>query len=174
MVLCQQYFVSLVQVKICISETLYLADLLFSEQTNFFEPKLVLFPKYCIIIGSVESKTNFSDNPCQNILALLNNLLRSDSLQVNRYLISSITNLVYEFPNELPNHLRLRILGNQEILEKCQIRVETQPSAQSPFQKLNVDNSCKRTRKIKYYIVKVLSNSTEFLWFMPNIFARIV
>ena len=44
--------------------------------------------------------------------------LRSDSPQVKRYLISSITNWVHELPHELPNDLRLRILGNQEILEK--------------------------------------------------------
>ena len=38
--------------------------------------------------------------------------LRSESAQVKRYLISSITNLVHELPHELPNDLRLRILGN--------------------------------------------------------------
>ena len=37
-------------------------------------------------------------------------------------------------------------------MEKCQIWVETQPSAQSSFQKLNVDNNYQKTRKIKYYI----------------------
>ena len=52
-------------------------------------------------------------------------LLRSESPQVKRYLISSITNLVHE----LPNDLRLRILGIYEILEKCQMWVQTQPSA---------------------------------------------
>ena len=52
--------------------------------------------------------------------------------------------------------------------------VETQPSAQSSFQKLNVDNSCQKTRKIRYYIFEVLSNFTVFLYFVPNILARIV
>ena len=46
-------------------------------------------------------------------------------------MISSIANLVYE----LPNDLRVTILGNKEILGKSQIMVETEPSAQSPFQK---------------------------------------
>ena len=34
--------------------------------------------------------------------------------------------------------------------------VETQPSAQSSFHKLNVGNSCQKTRKIRYYIFEVL------------------
>ena len=38
----------------------------------------------------------------------------------------------------------------------------TQPSAQSPLQKLNFDNSCQKTDKIRYYIFKVLSNFTVF------------
>ena len=48
-------------------------------------------------------------NPRHKILALFFTMwLRSESPQVKRYLISSITNLVHE----LPNDLRLRILGN--------------------------------------------------------------
>ena len=90
-------------------------------------------------------------------------LLRSEWPQVNWYLISSISNLVHELSHELLYDFRLRILGNYKILEKCQIRVETQPSAPSSFQKWNVDNSCKRTRKIRYYIVKVLPNFTVLL-----------
>ena len=38
--------------------------------------------------------------------------------------MSSVANLVYELPHELPNDLRLRILGNKEILGKSQILVE--------------------------------------------------
>ena len=47
---------------------------MFSECTNNFEPKLVLFPEGLIIIGSVESNKKFSDNPGHNVLALFNNL----------------------------------------------------------------------------------------------------
>ena len=43
-------------------------------------------------------------------------------------MISGIPNLVYELPHELPNNLKLRILGNYEILEKIQMLVETQPT----------------------------------------------
>ena len=58
--------------------------------------------------------------------------------QVKQNLKSSIANLVYELPHELVNDLRLRILENQEILEKSQIRVETYTSAQSPLQNLTL------------------------------------
>ena len=51
--------------------------------------------------------------------------------------------------------------------------VEMQPSAQSTFRSLNVDNSCQKTRKIRCYIFEVLSNFTVFVWFVPNILARI-
>ena len=50
---------------------------------------------------------------------------RSDYPQVKRNVISSISNLVYELPHELPNDLRLRILGNKKILGKSQVCVET-------------------------------------------------
>ena len=99
--------------------------------------------------------------------------LRSESPKVKRYLISSITNLVHELPHELPNDFRIRILGNQEILEKCQMWVETQTSAQSPFQKLNIDNSCKKHTNLDATI-EALSNFTVFLYFVPNILSRIV
>ena len=52
--------------------------------------------------------------------------------------------------------------------------VETQPSSQSSFQKLYIDISCQKARKIRYYIFEVLSNFTVFLYFAPNILARIV
>ena len=52
--------------------------------------------------------------------------------------------------------------------------VETQPSSQSSFQKLNVGNSCQKTRKIRYYIFEALSNFTVFLYFVPNILVRIL
>ena len=54
---------------------------------------------------------------------------RSDETKVKRNMISSIPNLVYELlqglPHDLPSNLRVRILGNKEILGKSQILVET-------------------------------------------------
>ena len=44
--------------------------------------------------------------------------------------MSSIANLVYEFPHEWPNDLRLDILGNKEILR---MGGDMSPSVQSPF-----------------------------------------
>ena len=40
-------------------------------------------------------------------------------------MVSSVANLVYELPHELPNNLRLMILGNKEILGKPQIWKKT-------------------------------------------------
>ena len=51
-------------------------------------------------------------NPRRNIWYFLIISLRSESPQVKRYLICSITNLVHELSHELPNDFRLRILGN--------------------------------------------------------------
>ena len=44
---------------------------------------------------------------------------RPDSQQVKRNLMSSITNLVCEFPHEMPNDLKFRNLGDQETLVEC-------------------------------------------------------
>ena len=99
---------------------------------------------------------------------------RQELPQVKRYLISSTANLVHELPHGFPNDLRLRVFRNQEILEKCQIWVETQPSVQSSFQKLNFDSNCQKTRKIREQIFEALSNFTAFAYFMPNILSRIV
>ena len=46
------------------------------------------------------------------------------SLQVKRYAIINYKHGIYEFPDELPNDLRLRILGNKEILGNCQNFIE--------------------------------------------------
>ena len=62
-------------------------------------------------------------NPGHTILAPFNNLADVLIPQVKRYLISTIINLVYELPHELPNDLRIK--------------------------KLNFDNSCQKTRKIR-------------------------
>ena len=99
---------------------------------------------------------------------------RPDSPQVKRNVISSIANLVYELPHELPNDLRLRILGNKEILGKSRIWVETLPTAQSPLQKLNSGSSSQKIRKSRYLTLLALSSFTGFLYSVPNISSRIV
>ena len=52
--------------------------------------------------------------------------------------------------------------------------VETQPSAQSSFQKLNFGSSSQKTRKSRYQTFLVLSSFTGFLGFVRNILHRIV
>ena len=51
--------------------------------------------------------------------------------------------------------------------------VEMQASAQFLFQKSNADNSCQKTRKIRYYIFEVLSNFIVSPYFVPNVLFRI-
>ena len=76
---------------------------------------------------------------------------------MKRYLISSIAKLIHELPLELLNDLRLRILGNLEILEKFQICVETEPS----FKKLNFDKS---SQKRSFQPNAQASEYTSVIW----------
>ena len=94
---------------------------------------------------------------------------RSDSPQVKGNLVSSIANLVCELPHELPNDLRFRMSENQEILEKSQIWVGTQPSAQSPFKNLDFANTSQKTRKNRYQTFHFLHSFSGLLYFVPNI-----
>ena len=74
---------------------------------------------------------------------------RSASPQVKRSSISSITNLVYQLPHELPNDLRLRKLGNTEKSSNSggdiQAKLETKLFFSSPVL-LNVSIS------VKYFV----------------------
>ena len=83
---------------------------------------------------------------------------------------------MYKLPYELSNNLRLTIRTySWEILEKSQIWVEAQPSTQSPFQKLNFDNSNQKVRKnSRYQSFLDLSNFSGFLYFIPCTLSRIV
>ena len=98
----------------------------------------------------------------------------SDSPQVKRNLISSIANFVYKLPHELLNNLRRRILRKQEVLEKSQIWMGTQPSPQPPFKNLNFTNSSQKTRKNRYQTFLFLSSCTGLLQFRVNILSGIV
>ena len=76
-----------------------------------------------------------------------------DSPHVKQNLISIITNLVYKVPQELPNDLKIRKLGSTGNISD----LETQPSAQCHFQKLN---QLKSTQK---QIAK-FSSSAQCCW----------
>ena len=93
-----------------------------------------------------------------------------DSSQVKRNLISRKRNLVYEFSYELPNDLRLSISGNQEMLERSQIKLEAQPSAQSPFQKLILVIAGKKHAKVDIKLFLSCPLLLDFCYFVPNIF----
>ena len=60
----------------------------------------------------------------------------------------------------------LRILGNQEMLKVSQIYVDPQPSAPSSFKKLDLGD--------RYQTFLALSSFIGFLYFVLNIFSRIV
>ena len=72
------------------------------------------------------TKTNFSlskaktYNPVQNIWKLNNVFVYLPFTTSRKKLISNITKFIYKLRQELPNDLRLRILGNKKILEKPQ------------------------------------------------------
>ena len=69
------------------------------------------------------------------------------SSQVKRSLIISNTYGIYELYHELPNDLRLRILGNWEISGKFQNFVALLPSAQFSSQKEYFVNTSKKLLK---------------------------
>ena len=81
-----------------------------------------------------------------------------DSPQVKQNLISTITNFVCELPHELQNGLRLITLGNQEILEKPQIWVET---VSHPEKKLAIS-----VKKYAEADIKVLQSGPILLDFL--------
>ena len=56
-------------------------------------------------------------------------------------LVSSVTNFVYKLPHELPKDVRLRFIGNKEILKKSQNSMKILPGAQFLFKKLNFGDS---------------------------------
>ena len=56
------------------------------------------------------------------------------STQMKRCAIITYEHGIYDLPQELPNDLRLKILGNKGILGKCLNIIESKPSAQSSCQ----------------------------------------
>ena len=93
---------------------------------------------------------------------------RSDSPQVKRNVISSIGNLACELLQELSNDLRLRILVNKEISGKSQIWVETYPSPQSLFYKLNFGQTSNPSCPVQFHW------TPGFLYPAPNTVSRTI
>ena len=69
------------------------------------------------------------------------------SPQVNRWAIFTYQQGIQELAHELPNDLRLRNLGKQEILEKCLNFIQRPPSAQPPCQNKNFVSTSKKVTK---------------------------
>ena len=156
MILCNKryYFAYLVQIKIILQKVFNLLIGSFLIELTFLSQNEHFFRKLESSLEVQRSKEKFSDNPARNILELYNFQYGSDSPQVKRNLISSITILVYELRHKLPNDLRLRILGNQKMFKKSQIWVKTVKKPRKSF--------------------PVLSSFTGFLYFVPSILSKIV
>ena len=69
------------------------------------------------------------------------------SPQVKRWAIITYKHGIYKLPHELPNDIRLRILGSYEISGKCLNFIELQPSVQSSCQNKHFVNTSKRVPK---------------------------
>ena len=95
-----------------------------TEQT-FLKQMSIFFRNSNLCWKCRDQKKKISDNLVHNILELYNVLRQTRLTTSKTKRVSSIANLVHVLHHELPNELRLRILGNQEILEKSQIWVET-------------------------------------------------
>lgn len=79
-------------------------------------PFEILSPTFALSITTI---------PVLIFLHFLKISYRSESPQVKRHLISSVTNFAQELLHKLPNDLTIRILSNWKMLEKYQIWVET-------------------------------------------------
>ena len=69
------------------------------------------------------------------------------SPQMNRCEVVPYKHGIYELPHELPNDLRLRKLGNYEILGECLNCIECPPSGKTPCQNNNFVTSSKKVTK---------------------------
>ena len=78
------------------------------------------------------------------------------SPQVKRIMIISTKHVIYELPHELPNDLRIWILGKNKILRRSRIFTQLQPSAQSSSQNETFVNANKKLLKYLNKIFLVL------------------
>ena len=147
-------------------------------QLKFFmgiQPKIQLTDYFVAFISAQLIHQGRSYNPGHNTLALFNNLAQIEIPTSKMILDIQYNKLGTRVASQVAERLlTLRVFRNQEILEKCQIWVEAQPSVQSSFQKLNFDKNCPKTRKIREQNFKALTNFTGFIYFVPNILSKIV
>ena len=124
-----------------------------------FRSKLVKSSWFSVVFSTNKMKYSFDQNR-QNIerLSLLVQYWLN-STQIKRTFMPSMKNFVYELVHEFQNDFRF--LGSLEI-GKSQNWVETEPSAQSTFQKYSFGNSDEKLRKSKHQHFLVLR---IFAWF---------
>ena len=103
----------------------------FLNELTFLHQSWSFFQKVESSLKGLRAKVKFQTFLVRLFSYYLIIWLRSESPQLKQCLISSMANLIHELLNELPNDLRLRILGKQEILEKCQMWVNMQPNGHS-------------------------------------------
>ena len=94
-------------------------------------------------------KETFPGNPGHNILTLFNNL--ADVLIPTNKMILDIyyNKLGIGVASRVPERLKAEDLSKLGNISKSQIWVKTRPNAKSFFQKLNFDNSCQETWKVR-------------------------
>ena len=120
---------------------------------------MVLFPTY---------------NLGNNILKLYNALIQTRLTTSKTKRDIQFSKLGIRVASRVAERLKTKDIRNKKILGKSQTWMETQPSAQSPFQKLNFGSSSQKTPKSRYQTFLVLSSFTGFLYFVPNILPKIV
>lgn len=86
--------------------------------------------------------------------------------------------LVNELSDQLQNNSRHRMLGNHEMIQISQILVETQPSVQSSYKKLNLSNSSENVaikicRKIDIKTFQSSPVSLDFFTLFQIFFPRL-
>ena len=140
MVLCKHYFAYLIQVKNVTQKSFQLYVLIVFLQ-NFFESNQHFFEIYESSLKLQRSKTKFSGNPDHNILELYNILVQVRFNTSKTELDIQYSKLGKRVGSRVAERFKtqdLRKLGN---IRKSQIWVDTKPSAQSPFKKLNFGSS---------------------------------
>ena len=171
MVSCQHYFAYLIQFKNLTLKNFLLYLLVFFDRSNIFEPNQH-FPRNSNHHWKCrEEKEGFE---ATLVIISWNFTIfqyRSDSPQVKGNLISSITNLLYELPHELPNDLRLRKLGNIRKISNLGGHIAQYLVS---LQELRIcEQQLKNTQK-QIPNLFFLSSFTGLIHFVPNILSGIV
>ena len=125
----------------------------FLIELTFFELSELFFQKFELSFEGQKAKRKFSDIPCHNIFELY-------SVLVQARFATSKTKLDIQY-----NKLGIRVAA----------RLVEQLSTQDLRKlKLKFGNSSQKTHKSRCQTFLVLPNFTKFLYFIQNIFSRIV